>query len=53
MLIGQNVPRATPYTPPPAEQKIWDAPRAGWEGEARRSFNVKDALAIVRKIGIK
>ncbi len=53
MLIGQNVPHGKPYTPPAAEKKIWDSRLSGWNAEARRAFDVKEALAVIRKTGIK
>ena len=53
LLLGQAVPHAKPYAPPAAEKKIWDNRRAAWETEAKRAFDVKESLAIIRKSGIK
>ncbi len=53
LLLGQDVPHRKPYTPTPAEKKFWNSRRALWEAEAARAFDVKEALAVLRKTGIK
>jgi tryptophan halogenase len=53
LLLGQGVPHGKPYTPTTAEKKVWQSRVADWEAEAKRALDVKEALAAVRKAGIK
>jgi tryptophan halogenase len=48
MLVGQNVPHQKRYQPTPNESKIWDQKCATWKAEARRGFDVKHCLNVVR-----
>lgn len=48
MLVGQNVPHQKPYHPTAAEAKAWQTRCAGWRAEARRGFDVKQCLEVVR-----
>lgn len=53
MLIGQDVPHAKPFTPTAAEAKLWNDRCATWAHEAKRAMDVKQALAAMRKPGMK
>ena len=53
MLVGQDVPHAKPYTPTPAEQKIWRDRCLTWAHEAQRGLDVKQCLAAMRRTGGK
>ncbi|HYE33475.1 MAG TPA: tryptophan halogenase family protein [Methylomirabilota bacterium] len=48
MLVGQNVPHKKPYNPPANEAKVWRDKCAMWTAEARRGFDVKQCLSVVR-----
>ena len=53
LLVGQDVPHGKPYTPTPAEQKIWRDRCLTWAHEAQRALDVKQSLAAIRKPGMK
>lgn len=53
LLIGQNVPHGKPFTPSPAEAKIWRDRCNTWSLEARRSLDVKQCLEAIRRPGMK
>ena len=53
LLVGQGVPHGKPYTPTPAEQKIWRDRCLTWGHEAQRALDVKQSLAAIRKPGMK
>lgn len=48
LLIGQNVPHEKPFSPSPAEAKIWQNRCNTWALEARRSLDVKQCLEAIR-----
>jgi tryptophan 7-halogenase len=48
MLVGQNVPHAKPYQAPANEARVWQSKCAAWRAEARRGFDVKQCLQVVR-----
>jgi tryptophan halogenase len=48
MLVGQDVPHQKPYTPSPAELKVWRDRQTRWSAEAQRGLDVKQCLAAVR-----
>jgi tryptophan halogenase len=53
MLVGQDVPHAKPYSPTPAEQKVWRDRCLTWAHEAQRGLDVKQCLAAIRRTGGK
>ena len=53
LLLGQNVPHAKPFTPPPKERDIWRNRCHTWSLEAQRGLDVKQCLAAIRKTGAK
>jgi tryptophan halogenase len=53
LLVGQDVPHAKPFTPPPNEAKIWRDRCLTWSHEAQRGLNVKQCLEAIRKPGMK
>jgi tryptophan 7-halogenase len=53
MLLGQNVPHAKPYTPAPKERDIWRNRCNVWATEANRGLDVKQALEVIRRPGMK
>jgi hypothetical protein len=53
LLVGQNVPHAKPFTPPPPEAKIWRDRCLTWGHEAQRGLTVKQCLEAIRRPGMK
>lgn len=53
LLVGQDVPHDRPFTPPPAEARIWKDRCNTWALEARRAMGVKESLEAIRKPGMK
>ncbi|HWN95522.1 MAG TPA: tryptophan halogenase family protein [Methylomirabilota bacterium] len=53
LLVGQNVPHAKPFTPPPKEKDIWRNRCNTWALEAKRGLDVKQCLDAIRKPGMK
>jgi tryptophan halogenase len=53
LLVGQNVPHAKPFTPPPKERDIWRNRCNTWATDARRGLDVKQCLEAIRKRGMK
>jgi tryptophan 7-halogenase len=53
MLVGQNVPHAKPYEPGQKEKEIWRNRCNTWALDAKRAYDVKQCLEIIRKPGMK
>ncbi len=53
MLVGQSVPHAKPFRPPPKELETWRARCYSWATEARRALDVKQCLEAIRRPGMK
>lgn len=53
MLVGQGVPHAKPFVPPPKEAETWRSRCATWANEARRAMDVKQCLEAIRRPGMK
>jgi tryptophan halogenase len=53
LLVGQNVPHAKPFHPPPKERDIWRNRCNTWATEAKRGLDVKQCLEAIRKPGAK
>jgi tryptophan halogenase len=51
VLVGMNVPYEKPFTPPPAEQELWQRHCAILADEARRGMDVREALDAIRAPG--
>jgi len=53
LLVGQEVPHAKPFTPPPNETKVWRDRCNTWAMEARRAMDVRQCLEAIRRPGMK
>lgn len=53
MLVGQAVPHAKPYMPPPAEAEFWTRRNEKLAAEARMGLGVVDVLKAIRQPGLK
>ena len=53
LLVGQEVPHAKPFTPPPNEAKVWRDRCNTWAMEARRAMDVRQCLEAIRRPGMK
>jgi tryptophan halogenase len=49
MLVGQAVPHAKPYTPPPAEARFWREECARMIQQAKNGLTVSQCLAAIRR----
>lgn len=52
LLLGQGVPHAKPYDPPPAERDTWNRYRASLDARAADGLTVEECLAFLRARGI-
>ena len=53
LLLGQRVPHAKPFTPPPKERDIWSTRQKAWAQEASRAMDVQQCLAAIRSPAMK
>lgn len=53
LLLGQAVPHAKPYVPPPKEADLWRHRCRTWTLDAQRGLDVQQCLASLRQHGFK
>lgn len=49
MLVGQSVPHAKPWNPPPAEAKLWKERLANYGQHAASGYTVAECLKLIRE----
>ncbi|RYD37186.1 MAG: tryptophan 7-halogenase [Verrucomicrobiaceae bacterium] len=53
LLVGQGVPHGKPWSPPPAEAKVWRDRLAAYGQHGARAYSAEECLSLIRAGKIK